>query len=193
MTKDVPFLWILSRLDLFPKLCIVFDKEHPVKFPQIVNVKRMLVNVSVLVCPGPTFFFFFWVPGHVISMHVGSTWVGSSHSMCVFCSDLHLVWGRFWPTFVISSPSFIIPRTFEMAWMWVFKYWFPTGVDLTTYRVTWSYDTMSGQAAFVIQGQGCFFALRRNDCVGRHLFLHVLGNWVFLSGMTFVGIACNER
>jgi len=126
-------------------------------------------------------------------MHVGSTRDGSSHGIWVFCNDLYLVWGWFWPTFVISGQSFIISRTFEMAWVWVFKYWFPTGVDLTTYRVTWSYDTMSGQAAFVIQGQGCFFALRRNDCVGRHLFLHVLGNWVFLPGMTFIWIACNER
>jgi len=149
----------------------------------------MLVNASVLVCPGSTFF---GMLGHVISMHVRSTRDGSSHSIWVFCSDLRLV-RTVLATFVIPSPSFITPRTFEMAWMWVFKYWFRTGVDLTTYRVTWSYDTMSGQAAFVIQGQGCFFALRRNDCVGRHLFLHVLGNRVFLPGMTFVWIACSGR
>ena len=51
------------------------------KFPGIVNVKRMLVNASVLVCPGSTFFFFFAMHGHVISMHVGSTRDGSSHSI----------------------------------------------------------------------------------------------------------------
>jgi hypothetical protein len=75
-----------------------------VKFPGIVNVKRMLVNASVLVCPGSTYFAML---GHVISMHVGRTRDGRNHSIRVFCNDL--------PTFIIFSPRFITPRTFEMA------------------------------------------------------------------------------
>lgn len=58
------------------------------KFPEIVSVMRMLVNASVLVCPGSTYF---GMLGHVISMHVGNTRDGSIHSIRVFCNDLHLV------------------------------------------------------------------------------------------------------
>jgi hypothetical protein len=39
----------------FVRNCVVFDKEHSVKFPKIVNLKEVLVNVGAPVCPGLTF------------------------------------------------------------------------------------------------------------------------------------------